>query len=63
MGEPSVEERLRSLEESVATLSRKLDLVNGLVTRRLGHQTPPWGESVLDDQDTDEIRKEPSAPR
>ncbi len=60
MAEVSVEERVRQLEESVAVLSRKLDLVNGLITRRLGHQTPPWGESVLDDQDTDEIRKTPT---
>ena len=64
MTDASLEERVRRLEESVAALSRKLDLVNGLVTRRLGTSaTPSGGQSVLDDQDTDEIRRQPPKSR
>ena len=57
MSDASLDERLHQLEDSVATLSRKLDLVNGLVMRHLGQATPPRGELVLSESATERIRK------
>lgn len=60
MSDGSLDERIHQLEDTVEVLNRKLDLVNNLVMRHLGQPTPPKGESVLSDRQTDRIRKAPT---
>jgi hypothetical protein len=60
MSDGPLDERVHQLEETVADLGKKLDLVNSLVTRHLGQATPPKGECVLADRQTDRMRKVPT---